>query len=536
MGYLFLLLLYIMLGLALLSVGFYVALAVLVAAGATGLVAGLGEFASSGVKGFGGRGSLDNIGIRPTPGGEPAYRSYFQGPVIREFGLVVSESSQSVIRRLRQWISWTWRRLGQFDNWLWKALVILPILAAIGGLVVGGCLAAVVLAAATLVAGVLLALLVLVGRLVGLVLRGIELGVLAIRGITLECPECRNRVAAPIYRCSGLGGCDAAHQRLVPGSYGILFRVCQCGRSLPTLLLLGKLRLVGQCSHCKAQLPGRGYSAPTLHIPVAGAPQVGKSVFMFAGVKRLYDGVGGDDTQHHFWADEKFLQTFVETIESIRKPELMRKTAVGRPNAYNIYLGKGRRRRLLYLYDTGGEIYEDSGTLSEADFYRFTKGIVLCIDPFSLAGLRRRVDRSTLDDVRSLSSNPKDVLERMTENLREWGLGGKRGGRLSTKVAVVVTKADALAAAQVPHPYATLSPLNGNGSGRAERDAAVRSWIGDVGVRADLVSSITNNFATTSFFVVSHADAGTNDPHPQRGLNDDPADPIQWILNRGAFT
>ena len=536
MGYLFLLLLYVMLGLALLGVGFYVGLALLVVGGATGLVAGLAEFASSGVKGFGGRGSLDHIGIRPAPGGEPAYRSYFQGPVIREFGLVVSESSQAVTRRLGQWISLTWHRLGQFDNWLWKALVILPILGAIGGLVVGGCLAAVVLAAATLVAGVLLALLVLVGRLVGLVLRGIEMAVLAIRGITLECPVCRERVTAPIYRCSGQAGCDAAHSRLAPGSCGILFRVCQCGRSLPTLLLLGKIKLVSQCSHCRAQLPLRGYSAPTLHIPVAGGPQVGKSVFMFAGVKRLYDGVGGDDTQQHFWADEKFMQTFAETMAMIQKPEGMRKTTVDRPNAYNIYLGTGTMRRLMYLYDTGGEIYEDSGTLSQADFYRFTKGIVLCIDPFSLAGLRRRVDRTTLDNVRSLPTDPKAVLERMTENLREWGVAGNRKGRLGTKVAVVVTKADALAAAQLPHPYATLAPPNGNGPSRAQRDAAVRAWMTEVGVRADLVSSITNNFATTSFFVVSHTDAGTNDPHPQRGLNDDPADPIQWILNRGAFT
>lgn len=535
MWYLVAVFLYFLLWAVLFTAGFYLAVVVLASAVATGLIAGLWEFALSGVKGFGGDGSLDDIGIRPVPGGEPAYRSYFQGPVIREFGLVVAESSGSVQRRLRQWIGWSWGRVGQFDAMPWKAFVILPVLAAIAGLAVGGCLAAVVLAGATLVAGVLLGLMVLLGRIVGLLLRGIEMAALAIRGITLECPECRNRVTAPIYRCSGDFGCDAAHQRLAPGGYGVFSRVCQCGRSLPTLLL-GKIKLVSQCSHCQAQLPLRGYSAPTLHIPVAGGPQVGKSVFMFAGVKRLYDGVGGDETEQHFWADERFMRRFKETEQAIQRPDQMRKTAVDRPNAYNIYLGRGTVRRLMYLYDTGGEIYEDSGALSQADFYRFTRGVVLCIDPFSLAGLRKAVSARMLDDVRSLPKDPKEVLERMTENLREWGGGSRKDGQLSTKVAVVITKADALAPAHITHPYAALSVPNGHRSGRAERDAAVRAWIGDVGVRPDLVASIRNNFATTSFFVVSHRDAATKDPQPQRSVNDDPADPIQWILNRGALS
>ncbi len=187
----------------------------------------------------------------------------------------------------------------------------------------------------------------------------------------------------------------------------------------------GKLKLASQCSHCAYQLPRRGYSVPTLHIPVAGAPQVGKSVFMFASVKRLYDSVVGDETMRHFWADESFKNTFLQTKETIGNPEEMRKTTVTRPNAYNIYLGTGKLRRLVYLYDSAGEIYDDSRALSEADFYRLTKGLVLCVDPFSLAGLRRQVDAATLDNVRSLDKDPKDVLERLTENLREWRIRGR---------------------------------------------------------------------------------------------------------------
>jgi hypothetical protein len=180
-------------------------------------------------------------------------------------------------------------------------------------------------------------------------------------------------------------------------------------------------------------------------------------------------------------------------------------------------------------------VYNDSGVLSQADFYRFTKGIVFCVDPFSLPGLRRRVNQATLDDVRSLPGDPKAVLERVAENLREWRIRSKSGGKLAIKMAVVVTKADALAPAAIPHPYADLSIARDNGNARNDRDAAVRGWIEQVGVRADLVSSIANNFQTTSYFVVSHRDAASSDPQPHRATNDDPADPVQWILNRGAF-
>ena len=102
---------------------------------------------------------------------------------------------------------------------------------------------------------------------------GIELTVLAIRGITLECPSCGAGHRTGLSRCSG-GGLRCGPQAACAGPLRVLFQVCQCGRVLPTLL--GKLRLASQCPHCGCKLPGRicSYSVPTLHIPVAGSAQV----------------------------------------------------------------------------------------------------------------------------------------------------------------------------------------------------------------------------------------------------------------------
>ncbi len=100
-------------------------------------------------------------------------------------------------------------------------------------------------------------------------------------------------------------------------------------------------------------------------------------------------------------------------------------------------------------------------------------------------------------------------------------------------VAVVLTKADGLIeSAGTSHPYAGRSSAN-----RAERDTAIREWLNEMGQR-DLLTSIDNHFATVAYFVVSYQDARdvtTHDPSTGGGVvNDDPAAPVLWLLDRKA--
>jgi hypothetical protein len=99
-------------------------------------------------------------------------------------------------------------------------------------------------------------------------------------------------------------------------------------------------------------------------------------------------------------------------------------------------------------------------------------------------------------------------------------------------VAVVLTKADALLdPSGAAHPYA------GNAHAtRFERDAAVRNWLTATG-QPDLLSSMDNQFTTVSYFVVSYQDArevGTRASGDGAVVNDDPAAPLLWLLNRKA--
>ncbi len=137
--------------------------------------------------------------------------------------------------------------------------------------------------------------------------RVLEVAMLWVRGITIECGTCHVRATRPIYRCPE---CRAEHRKLLPGMAGVLHRTCKCETVLPTLLLNGKAKLPAQCAECKAQLPIGGLTAPTVHVPVIAGPTAGKSVYMFSAVSRLMLLGNGFE-----FADERAKQDFERNLQ-----------------------------------------------------------------------------------------------------------------------------------------------------------------------------------------------------------------------------
>jgi hypothetical protein len=491
--------------------------------------------------GFAPYGPIGHLRIQPpqTPGADPAYRSYYAGPVLRDYRKVLAQTYREMWRPLvgdldrqretadgtESWVArvWEWA-LGSaiFPVLKYPAAVLV-----IGGLLLGVSAASTFVAVVSLLFALLLTLLVLFAVITAGVSRGGEVAMLWVRGITIECSSCHVRATRPIYRCPG---CRSEHRRLLPGMSGVLHRTCACRRVLPTLLLNGKARLVAQCAECKAQLPTNGLTAPTVHIPVIAGPTAGKSVYMQTAVNRLMCTADGFE-----FADERAKQQYERNIQLgvLEDPRRAVKTAVTRPRAYNVYVGaKGSRaRRLLYLYDPAGEIPESADQLAESQFLKHTKGIVFIVDPFSLRQVRSDADQSLLGRVGASNTVPKASLERFTEALREH-LRAKSSERMKIPVSIVLTKADALLEQPGPvHPYARCASAT-----RAEHDTAAREWLAEMGQR-DLLSSMDNQFTTVAYFVVSYLDAREVSGHPSAAgdvVNDDPAAPVLWLLDRKA--
>ncbi|MBB5807948.1 hypothetical protein F4560_007716 [Saccharothrix ecbatanensis] len=516
----------------------YVLGAVFLAGVGVALFIGLVEYVTAAFAGFAPHGGIGHLRIGPPEsseeGPDPAYRSYYAGPVLLDYRKVLVKTFEQMWSKVVKGKSddpvlmaqaslvdrvWRWR-----ENSTAHVAVAVPIaVAASAGLVGGAVGASAFVAFTSLVFLALLVVLVAVALLTAGGARLAEFGLLFLRGITLECPSCHERVTRPIYRCPA-PECGAAHRKLVPGTAGVLRRTCRCHNTLPTLLALGKNKLSAQCGSCRHELPAKGLSAPTVHITVIAGPKAGKSVFMHSAVSRLMLRDDGFE-----FADPRAKESFERNIELgvHLDPSRALKTATVKPRAYNVFVGRSgsRARRLLYLYDPAGEHVESVDHLADAQFLAFTKGVVLIVDPFSLRQVRSDTDRAVLGSVSASNTAPKEVLERFVEALAERGFS-RRGNRIDVPLALVLTKCDGLL-----HPSGTTHPYAGlDRSTRDERDQAIRAWLAAVGQR-DLLSSLDNRFGSVSCFAVSYQDAVEVTEHAAV-VNDDPAAPLLWLLNR----
>ena len=314
---------------------------------------------------------------------------------------------------------------------------------------------------------------------------------LALRGITTECPRCHAHLARPVFVCP----CGREHHALIPGAQGAFLRTCRCGQRLPTLLIAGKNGLSPRCGGCDASLPSATQMMPTRHVPVVGGTGAGKSVFLHTAVARMrsdHDAVPADP-----FTDSRLAETGALLADGVFPP----RTPVSQPVSHTLQV----RDRLLHLYDAAGEIVQDADRIADSAFLALSDGVVLVVDPFALPTVRARADPDVLAASRSSGTDPKTVLDLLTETLTEHDSATPR------RIAIVVTKGDALP--DPIHPYAT-HPL--------DRPAAVRTWLIAHG-HADLVHSAEHHFSHVHYFVVTYLTTSTN-PH------DDPAAPIHWLL------
>ncbi|MCP2167109.1 TRAFAC clade GTPase domain-containing protein [Goodfellowiella coeruleoviolacea] len=513
----------------------YVVALTFIGSSIVGLGVGVVEYVTAALAGFTPRAPIGHLRIDPPEpsrdGPDPAFRSYYAGPVLWDYLNILRTAitrmwakilsapttptpvSSPLVRR-----AWLWASNTEWPRWF-----AYPVAAGItAGLVGGGACAIGLVAFASLVFLLLLLVLVASALLMASGSWVVEYVVLFLRGITIECPSCHEKVTRPVYRCPA-PECGAAHRSLVPGTTGVLRRTCACHTTLPTLLALGKSRLRAQCARCGFELPTKGLTAPTVHIPVIAGPKAGKSVFIQSAVSRLM--LRGDGFE---FADERAKESFERNIELgvHQDPSRALKTAVVNPRAHTVFVGAegSRARRLLYLYDPAGERVESVDHLADAQFLAFTKGVVFIVDPFSLRQVRSGTPRAVLGRVSASNTAPKEVLERFVEALAERGFSW-RGSRISIPVAVVLTKCDGLLDPSGPsHPYAARSA-----SSREERALAIRSWLTGMG-QHELLSSLDNHFAKVSYFAVSIQDSVEVRRHGAV-INDDPATPLLWLLN-----
>jgi len=515
---------------------------------------------------------IQHLHIEPQPADgegrsrDPAYRSYYFGPVFRDYALALQVAAKRGWERSFAGLSVNGsagrpvgaRSLAQhlYDRWLAigfyvpsspaaaKAVAAGPMAGAMLGLAAGAVGAAALAIAISAVFGFVLVATVLVAVVVAGALRLIEIGVLRMRGITIECGVCHRGATAPMYACSfcTADGGGSLHRNLVPGSLGVFSRVCRCGNPLPTLLARGKWKLAGYCQYddCNAPLPVKGLTAPTFHVPVVAGRQSGKTVFMISAVASLEEHARNGRGGGFEFADPQALPAYLAVRTALEQATF---SAIGATlpvvsiPAFNIYLGQARAKRLLYLYDGAGERYEKESGVATLRFLEHSGGVVVILDPFSFAAVRRVTTPEVLAGVRHSQADADDVVGRFAEGLRQ-SRGARAGQKMNIKVAVVLTKCDAvLESADVAHPYDQLAGAAGDPGRRPERSAAVREWLCSIAGQQGLVAGVENTFGRCGYFAVSARDtfevtSRTSSRTRTAVRNDDTAAPLHWLLEK----
>jgi hypothetical protein len=287
------------------------------------------------------------------------------------------------------------------------------------------------------------------------------------RRITYQCPydDCAYR-GLPIHVCA----CGERYKDLMPNFYGIFHHKCKHGdkiEKLPTLDILGRSRLVRLCGRCERPLVLSSLGELPEHpIAIVGGISVGKTVFMLQAlqeIERHYKAIAGSKIKIDSEEQERELKREMALMSTGQLPA---KTIADVVQAVGLAMDVPKKLRcLLYLFDSPGEHFGDFKLFSRKQTTQYLKGIMLLVDPFSLAALKEHSDEHKYEIKPSESSLYENVTV-LIAGVNQM-LVARPEDKCDVPLAVVMSKADALPREAFPF----LGELETTGNGSACRGA-----------------------------------------------------------------
>ncbi len=451
----------------------------------------------------------------PAGAGQPAYKTYFFRDVFLDIGLLAREALEGGGQMFRGFISQPIANMAPAWLLTWPVILLLAILAVVPFLFYG---------AMTVVMVVMMALGFIVVSVPVLVLALLmhlfERLLMLLRRIRMVCPACYKHISLPDYNCPK---CGVRHDNLIPGIYGLFGRRCRCGKLLPTTFFNGRHKLDATCPHCEAALGHAVGVSQNIHLPVIGGPSAGKSSFLVASVvalTKLLRDKGGSLTIEATRSSRQLERV----ISDYRRGIAMNKTRAVPPEAallrahrpFDPDLTDG----LLYMYDPGGEVFEDSTDLRRHGYFKDTDGILFLVDPFSSTMVRERYGASHPGDVRDAAASDSDPGELLARVISVYtslsGSGRRKVGRIP--FAVVLTKWDAA-------DFSRRIPLDSEHS-----SSLLRTWLVNDAGFGNFVRSVENYFKDVGYFACSALGTSASSGkafHPRGVL-----EPILWVTRK----
>lgn len=274
---------------------------------------------------------------------------------------------------------------------------------------------------------------------------GLERAHMFYRGIFTACPRCHHKSDLPHYICPG---CRVVHSRLIPSSYGILRRVCNCGRELPCFFLQRRTGLKdnARCPNpdCHHML-GTAEATP-ICIPIVGGPSVGKTCYLFSATYDFINYVVPKKRWKIRFLNKQNERLYNRVLEDFKKGIVPAKTVELNPTAFNFFIAstKWRTEKLVYLYDAAGEVFQRDDNLLTHRFYGYLHGFLFIIDPFSIPAIfdKYRDSMGLYDSgIKPSEMMLEDAFTAMMRNL-EKNHKIRRDEQIDKPCAVVINKVD----------------------------------------------------------------------------------------------
>jgi GTPase SAR1 family protein len=339
-----------------------------------------------------------------------------------------------------------------------------------------------------------------------------------------HCPHCYNTFDLPGFICPH---CGVIHKQLVPSRCGILTARCECNRFVSSSTFTGRSQLRAVCPKCDGAL----WTANAKHfsIQLIGGNASGKTAFLAAfqhiyidqslSMKNL--SIYGEPLSEFEELEKMFQRGNTESTSPTTAPIFHLIHKIGRTPKHN-----------LAIFDIPSEFIISGVYERNPLYYGYSDGIIIMIDPLSLASVREACKKGG-DDKAIENYSQDDIDALITRFIHQFSEITGRSSRkmIDTPVAVVISKADVKVIKKEIGLPKIKAKFNANPNAYVKgqeqaRNEICREYLDNLGL-ANALNNLESTFAHVNYFPISaigHLNKGGK-PFEPFGI----IEPIAWI-------
>lgn len=341
-----------------------------------------------------------------------------------------------------------------------------------------------------------------------------------------HCPHCYNTFNLPYFRCPY---CGEIHEQLIPAKSGLFFARCVCHHFLPSSVISQRNKLTAVCPKCKEDLAAA--NAKQFSIQVIGGNSSGKTAFI-AAFEHLYrNNIDMSECVVRCEPEKAFEDVDIMFTNGYTEP-----SSPSEVTTYTlVHQIDGTMDQSLVFYDIPDELLLNEEYERNPLNFGYSDGIVVIVDPLSVASVRKECEKNNPDAIRGASEDdPESIVIHFISKFSE--IAGRSARKMSNvPVAVLISKSDIKCIkSKIGFPKIK-SIFNANpdlyqGNLEVAIDEVCREYLVDIGL-GNILNNLDAVFSMVRCFPISAIGHTSNQGVPFEPFG--VVEPIAWIGEKG---